>query len=99
MCATDLTKQPMGEYRSAPSSRPITPEPDDGDDESAKMMKVSFRKGGDKLCYAVLKRSLKSKAWEVRSYIQLINAKELTLVPDFVTIIGRQPWFSLPQRR
>ena len=69
MCATDLTKQPMGEYRSEPSSRPITPDPDDGDDDSAKMMRVSFRKGGDKHCYAVLKRSLKSKAWEVCFYL------------------------------
>jgi ESCRT-II complex subunit VPS36 len=30
------------------------------------MIKLSFRKGGDKAFYAVLKRSLMSKVWEVR---------------------------------
>lgn len=29
------------------------------------MIKVSFRKGGDKAFYAVLRRSLLDKAWEV----------------------------------
>lgn len=29
------------------------------------MIKVSFRKGGDRALYTVLKRSLKTKAWEV----------------------------------
>ncbi|KAF8200218.1 vacuolar protein sorting-associated protein 36 [Pholiota molesta] len=62
ICATDLP-QVTGAYRSAPSSRPVTPDPDD-DDASAKMIKVSFRRGGEKHLYAVLKRSLKSKAWE-----------------------------------
>ncbi|KDR78001.1 hypothetical protein GALMADRAFT_244970 [Galerina marginata CBS 339.88] len=63
MCSTELP-QPRGELRSAPSSRPITPDSDDDDESSPKMIKISFRKGGDKPFYAVLKRSLKSKAWE-----------------------------------
>ena len=64
ICSTDLP-QFKGEYtKSAPSSRSITP----GFDESSKkMIKLSFRKGGDKPFYAILKRSLKSKAWEVRA--------------------------------
>jgi len=63
ICSTELPRL-KGELKSAPSSRPISPDLDD-DDTSARMVKVSFRKGGDKHFYAVLKRSLKSKAWEV----------------------------------
>jgi ESCRT-II complex subunit VPS36 len=66
ICSTDLTQLKQEYTKSAPSSRPITP----GFDESpTKMIKISFRKGGDKLFYAVLKRSLKGKAWEVRGPI------------------------------
>lgn len=68
ICSTDL---PQPFTKSAPSSRPITPgfgddDDDDDDESSTRMIKISFRKGGDKPFYAVLKRSLKSKAWEVR---------------------------------
>ncbi|KAF8963287.1 EAP30/Vps36 family-domain-containing protein [Flammula alnicola] len=63
ICSTELPQYKGGEHRSAPSSRPITPD-DDDDDASAKMIKISFRRSGDKSFYAVLKRSLKSKAWE-----------------------------------
>lgn len=70
ICSTELPKPvAKGQLRSAPSSRPITPDLDD-DDESPKMIKISFRKGGDKPFYAALKRSLKSKAWEVRLLIE-----------------------------
>jgi ESCRT-II complex subunit VPS36 len=57
--------------KSAPSSRPVSPdlgEDDDsrsGGDPTKHMIKLSFRKGGDKAFYAVLKRSLMGKAWEV----------------------------------
>lgn len=51
--------------KSAPSSRPASPDPDD-DEDAKHMLKLSFRKGGVQAFYAVLKRSLKSKAWEVR---------------------------------
>jgi ESCRT-II complex subunit VPS36 len=39
-----------------------TPDPHGRDAES--MIKISFRKGGDKTCYASLKRTLLGKAWE-----------------------------------
>jgi len=48
--------------KSAPTSRPLTPK----DTKEDGMIKISFRKGGDKTFYAVLKRSLKGKAWEER---------------------------------
>ena len=64
ICSTELPHA-RAELRSAPSSRPITPDPDDGDTSTLKAIKISFRKGGDKSFYAALKRSLKSKAWEV----------------------------------
>lgn len=67
ICSTELPN-PKGEFRSAPSSRPITPDDDDGDVQD-KMIKVSFRKGGDKPLYAALKRSLRNKAWEVRLFL------------------------------
>lgn len=57
--------------KSAPSSRPTSPSNrDDSDDEDediaegVRLIRVSFRKGGDKPFYAVLRRSLLSKAWE-----------------------------------
>jgi ESCRT-II complex subunit VPS36 len=62
MCGTDLPR-PKGDLQSAPSSRPLTP--DLNDDDSPRIIKLSFRKGGDKPFYTVLKSSLKSKAWEV----------------------------------
>ena len=60
--------------KSAPSSRPVSPDlggEDDngrsggGDGTTNHMIKLSFRKGGDKAFYAVLKRSLMGKTWEV----------------------------------
>jgi len=51
--------------KSAPSSRPASPDPSDNDDDDSavRLIKISFRKGGDKAFYGVLRRSLKSKAW------------------------------------
>ena len=69
ICSTELPPLKRDYTKSAPSSRPITPVFDDIDQSSKKMIKISFRKGGDKAFYAVLKRSLKSKAWEVREPI------------------------------
>ena len=63
ICGTELPKA-KAELKSAPSSRPLTPDPSD-DDDSPKMIKLSFRKGGDKPFYTVLKSSLKSKNWVV----------------------------------
>ena len=87
MCSTPLPRlassqiQPQSEgaatsgltrTKSAPSSRPVSPDLGDNDDDgrgegdpSKHMIKLSFRKGGDKAFYAVLKRSLMGKAWEV----------------------------------
>jgi len=69
ICSTDLPQLKREFTKSAPSSRSITPGFDDIDQSSKKMIKISFRKGGDKVFYAILKRSLKSKAWEVREPI------------------------------
>lgn len=88
MCSTPLPRlassqtQPQSEgaatpgltrTKSAPSSRPASPDlGDDNDDDgggegdpSRHMIKLSFRKGGDKIFYAVLKRTVMGKAWEV----------------------------------
>ncbi|KAG6843990.1 hypothetical protein H0H87_010908 [Tephrocybe sp. NHM501043] len=61
MCSTPLPRVPA---KSAPSSRPPSPDNDDTDDAGVRFIKLSFRKGGDKPFYAVLKRSLKGKIWE-----------------------------------
>jgi len=66
MCGSELPRA-KGDLQSAPSSRPLSPDLDD--DGSPRMIKLSFRKGGDKPFYTVLKSSLKSKAWEVGEYI------------------------------
>ena len=68
ICSTDLPQLKREYTKSTPSSRSITPG-FDYDQSSKKMIKISFRKGGDRPFYAVLKRSLKSKAWEVREPI------------------------------
>jgi ESCRT-II complex subunit VPS36 len=72
MCSTPLPSPlpPTGiSMKSAPSSRPASPDVDEDDNDSrdpqTMMIKLSFRQGGVKAFYAVLKRSLKSKAWEV----------------------------------
>ncbi|KAJ7159161.1 EAP30/Vps36 family-domain-containing protein [Mycena crocata] len=64
MCGTDLphAAAPLS-MKSAPSSRPASPDSSDDENVSSRMIKISFRKGGDKAFYAVLRRSLKSKAW------------------------------------
>lgn len=62
LCGMELPK-PKGNLQSAPSSRPLTPVFDNYD--YPRIIKLSFRKGGDKPFYTVLKSTLKSKAWEV----------------------------------
>ncbi|KAJ7761081.1 EAP30/Vps36 family-domain-containing protein [Mycena metata] len=66
MCSTDLPP-PAVSMKSAPSTRPASPDPpdDDDDDATARIIKISFRKGGSQEFYTVLRRSLKSKAWAV----------------------------------
>ncbi|KAF7373152.1 Vacuolar protein-sorting-associated protein 36 [Mycena sanguinolenta] len=67
ICATDLPLVPaLVVMKSAPSSRPASPDPSDDDDVTAsRIIKISFRKGGDKAFYGVLRTALKSKAWTV----------------------------------
>lgn len=63
--------------KSAPATRQSSPDIDDEDEHSVgrKMIKVSFRKGGDKAFHTTLKRSLKSKAWEVSCFTYFFSAK------------------------
>ncbi|KAJ7255115.1 EAP30/Vps36 family-domain-containing protein [Mycena haematopus] len=67
ICATDLPLVPATVVvKSAPSSRPASPDPSDDDDVApSRIIKISFRKGGDKIFYGVLRTALKSKAWAV----------------------------------
>ncbi|KAI8992821.1 EAP30/Vps36 family-domain-containing protein [Trametes punicea] len=76
ICGTPLPKktgqQPLSHQpaKSAPTSRPTTPAVDEDDIEDTpdkRIMKLSFRKGGDKAFYNVLKRSLLGKAWESKA--------------------------------
>ena len=74
MCSTPLptfqTSQGRLGMKSAPSSRPASPDIDEDDDDASttRTVRLSFRKGGDKAFYALLKRTLKSKSWEVRLF-------------------------------
>ena len=72
MCGTPLPKHvapPRASQqvhaKSAPASRPTSPPPE-ADGPDPRMIRLSFRKGGDKQFYAVLRRSLLGKGWEVR---------------------------------
>ncbi|KAI0702638.1 EAP30/Vps36 family-domain-containing protein, partial [Earliella scabrosa] len=78
ICGTPLPRRPSPlppahlPAKSAPASRSATPAPDedsDWDDDAPekRMIRISFRKGGDKAFYSVLRRSLLGKAWEVRA--------------------------------
>lgn len=82
ICETELPRAKV-EHMSAPSSRPLTPDPFD-DDDSPKMIRLSFRKGGDKAFYTVLKSSLKSKAWFVR-----LTFNELNECLNYLPLIGK----------
>ncbi|KAF7789123.1 hypothetical protein EIP86_000058 [Pleurotus ostreatoroseus] len=68
ICGTTLPRG-RNSAKSAPASRPGSDDEEDddgseGDDQGPRIMKLSFRKGGDKPFYAVLRRSLLSKGWE-----------------------------------
>jgi ESCRT-II complex subunit VPS36 len=87
--------QTLTSTKSAPSSRPVSPDLGDNDYNSGNdgagenptkhMIKLSFRKGGDKAFYAVLKRSLLGKAWEVG--LQLSFDRKLYIVLMFVFVV------------
>ena len=63
--------------KSAPSSRPASPEIADSDllDDRERYIRLSFRKGGDKSFYAALKTALQQKGWEVSLFYKL-SSKE-----------------------
>ncbi|CAK5278253.1 unnamed protein product [Mycena citricolor] len=63
ICGTPLPRPRTS--KSAPSSRPVSPDlsDDDAGDSSPQLIKISFRKGGDKVFYGILRTSLKGKAW------------------------------------
>jgi ESCRT-II complex subunit VPS36 len=68
ICETPLPTLQTKSSKSAPISRASSPgaaELDDPDELDITAFKISFRKGGDKPFYTLLKRSLKSKAWVV----------------------------------
>lgn len=63
--------------KSAPASRPTSPNAFD-DPSAPSFIKISFRKGGDKAFYAILKRSLKGKAWAASTITQPMPAADPT---------------------
>lgn len=84
ICSTNLPSKTGSTSRRGMKSEPITrPASPDSDSESsvAKMIRISFRKGGDKPFYTLLKRSLQSKTWEVRRYISLARCLSLICSP------------------
>ncbi|OSD03778.1 hypothetical protein PYCCODRAFT_1434166 [Trametes coccinea BRFM310] len=96
ICGTPLPKKsglPQLSHppaKSAPTSRPTTPavdEDDYADTPDKRMMKLSFRKGGDKPFYNVLKRSLLGKAWESKS--SAMSAPDLTASGPSSRPLGR----------
>lgn len=58
ICGTPLPGMRSGTAPPSPALKPIS-------DSDPRLIRVSFRKGGDKNIYAILKRSLQGKAWEV----------------------------------
>lgn len=95
MCSTPLPRltsaSQLGQStttKSAPATRPGSPyvaavgeDNEDDADPARNMMKLSFRKGGDKAFYAVLKRSLMGKAWEVLIFRPLLKIVLLIIIP------------------
>jgi ESCRT-II complex subunit VPS36 len=70
ICGTAL---PTKRAATAPPSPALTAV----DDPDPRLVKLSFRKGGDKPLYIVLKRSLQSKAWEVCAGLSVHLTSEL----------------------
>ncbi|KAJ7075634.1 EAP30/Vps36 family-domain-containing protein [Mycena belliarum] len=65
ICASPLPFPPPTSTHSVPSSRPPSPAPSDADPDAPPLIKLSFRAGGDKPFYAILRRALKGKAWAI----------------------------------
>ena len=77
ICSTPLPLArgyPGFNSKSAPSSRPVSPlVEDNASDPANPLIKLSFRKGGDKPFYTSLRRALKARTWEVSSTARLKN--------------------------
>jgi ESCRT-II complex subunit VPS36 len=73
ICGTTLVRL---QAMSAPASRSVSPglELQPTDDTGINMIRLSFRKGGDKPLYAALRRSILGKAWEVRFIITILSS-------------------------
>lgn len=69
VCSTPLPLAPGNpgiNSKSAPPSRPASPLVEDSiSDSTDPLIKLSFRKGGDRTFYTILRRALKTRAWEV----------------------------------
>jgi ESCRT-II complex subunit VPS36 len=75
ICGTALPRLQRPAAKSAPPSRPASDdEEDDETEEAPRMIKISFRKGGDKAFYAALRRTLLDKVWEVSGSGRLLSA-------------------------
>ena len=71
MCGTALPKV------ASVASRPETPKPEGAGDDNT-IVKLSFRRGGDKALYAALKRSTLGRAWQVSVYLPLEVCNRIT---------------------
>ncbi|PCH42956.1 hypothetical protein WOLCODRAFT_138126 [Wolfiporia cocos MD-104 SS10] len=85
MCGTPLPRSTAAppshpHAKSAPASRPTTPGVE-VDTPQTRMIRLSFRKGGDKAFYAVLRRSLLGKGWEVKIARKGTPSKSDTVAP------------------
>ena len=58
ICGTHLPRMHSGTAPPSPALKPIS-------SSDPRLIRVSFRKGGDRTFYTILKRSLQGKAWEV----------------------------------
>ena len=69
VCSTPLLLAPGNagiNSKSAPSSRPVSPLMEDNVlDPANPLIKLSFRRGGDRTFYTTLRRALKARVWEV----------------------------------
>jgi len=86
--------------KSTPATRPSSPDVDDKDQDptGGNLIKVSFRKGGDKVFYTALKRSLKGKAWEVHYPIYFFPRKSELLTDSSNTLIQAYHTHEFRQR-
>jgi ESCRT-II complex subunit VPS36 len=71
-------------------SRPETPKLEGAGDDST-LVRLSFRRGGDKALYAALKRSVLGRAWQVGAYSWKHAARWLIFEPPRQKQLAREP--------